>query len=322
MKSKNITLPWTLSPCCGSQSRSALIKHNLFRRVSCIILETYAPFCQEVLVLQPPQMDQEGPKLNRWTIHFQNTEGNKSWDWSWLRLIVLYVGIVVFRVSLTGCPASPSSPLSPGKPSIPWKQQQKNKNKCQTSCSMIYAVYFLLIFFFFYTICVKDLSVVNHNQRHSYESLTWTNDQKYIWRTYSSTRLTRWTWVSREADGTLQTERDNKTLSCTVRWRQLEPSARIQWATQTQQWPSSAIQPTYRVTLWTVISRGSSGTGGSSSTRWAAISLLTRLASEALSRNMSRVSSATTELLMQQDETNVLLHCCCRHRLLLLCITE
>lgn len=105
-------------------------------------------------------------------------------------------------------------------------------------------------------------------------------------------------------------------------WRQLEPSARTQWATQTQQWASSVIQPTYRVTLWTVISRGSSGTGGSSSSRWARISLLTRLASEALSRNMSRVSTATTEWLMQQDETNVLLHCCCRHRLLLLCITE
>lgn len=108
--------------------------------------------------------------------------------------------------------------------------------------------------------------------------------------TYSGTGLTRWTWVSWEADGTLQTERDNKTLSCTAC---CVTAARTQWAVQTRQRPSCAIQLTYRVTLWTVISRRSSGAGGSSSSRWASISLLTRLSSEALSTNISRVRTTT-----------------------------
>lgn len=130
--------------------------------------------------------------------------------------------------------------------------------------------------------------------------------------TYSGTGLTRWTWVSWEADGTLQTERDNKTLSCTVC---CVTAARTQWAVQTWQRPSCAIQLTYRVTLWTVISRRSSGAGGSSSSRWASISLLTRLSSEALSTNISRVRTRTASSLRQQDETTAVLHCCCRYRL-------
>lgn len=92
-----------------------------------------------------------------------------------------------------------------------------------------------------------------------------------------------------------------------VCWRQLKPA---QGLSEQPKHRSSADQLTYRVTLWTVISRGSSGTGGSSSSRWASISLLTRLPPEALSRNMSSVRTTTTELLMQQDESNALLHCC------------
>lgn len=106
--------------------------------------------------------------------------------------------------------------------------------------------------------------------------------------------------------------RQNET---TRHWAALRvTAARTQWAAHTSQRPSCAIQLTYRVTLWTVISRGSSGAGGSSSSRWASVSLLTRLPSEALSRNMPRLRTTTAQSLMQEDQTDVV-HRCCRHRL-------
>lgn len=48
------------------------------------------------------------------------------------------------------------------------------------------------------------------------------------------------------------------------------------------------VQLTYRVTLGTVISRGSAGTGGSGSSGWASFSLLTSLSSGALRKHASQ----------------------------------
>lgn len=84
---------------------------------------------------------------------------------------------------------------------------------------------------------------------------------------------------------------------------------------KTQQSASCAVQPTHRVTLWTVISRGSSGAGRPRSSRWASVSLLARLASEALSRNTSSVTTSTKQSLLAQEQANVLLHCCCLDQL-------
>lgn len=114
-------------------------------------------------------------------------------------------------------------------------------------------------------------------------------------RTYSSTRLTRGTRVSWEADRTLQTDRDTQRLI----WTHIPDSvstAALPYLILHQSWLSVclsvcvcvSVELTYRVTLGTIISRGSAPTGGSSSSWWAGFSLLTRLSSGTLRKNASQ----------------------------------
>lgn len=128
--------------------------------------------------------------------------------------------------------------------------------------------------------------------------------------TYSSTRLTRGTRVSWEADRTLQTDRDTeKTEPDSDIWHRVNNnsgSRQLDW----EIWHGDSaadsfnnasvmtvcvcvwetVELTYRVTLGTVISGGSAGTGRSSSSGWASFSLLTSLSSGALKKCITGLS--------------------------------
>lgn len=56
-----IRLLWRQNPI----STDKTLKKRKIEKALSIICKMYIPFCQEVLVLQLPQMDQEDPKLNK-----------------------------------------------------------------------------------------------------------------------------------------------------------------------------------------------------------------------------------------------------------------
>lgn len=121
--------------------------------------------------------------------------------------------------------------------------------------------------------------------------------------TYSSTRLTRGTRVSWEANRTLQRDWDSeKTELDSDIWHHVTTALAANSLTEKydkvmllltalimhKSQLCLSLVLTYRVTLGTVISRGSAATGGSSSSRWAAFSLLSSLSFWALGKNASQ----------------------------------
>lgn len=132
---------------------------------------------------------------------------------------------------------------------------------------------------------------------------TWSHWLRDKCSTYSSTRLTRGARVSWEADRTLQTHRGiEKSELASHIWHCVNNSCgrrKLDW----EIWHNDAVagssnsasvmdacvfvQLTYRVTLGTIISRGSTCTGGSSSSWGPSFSLLTRLSFRALRKYKS-----------------------------------